>query len=135
MIYCESPFEEQVVEFLENSGCTLRCQVGGEKAANSAWTSSSSRTIPRFWRSSVMVRPVTAHTARKLEIVRGNDNWSGSAGNSIEFGVRVGGFTRILRSRPSSLLHDINKARRAAGPARHAAPMGARFASTSTVSH
>jgi very-short-patch-repair endonuclease len=28
LVFCESPFEEQVVEFLENYGCEIRCQVG-----------------------------------------------------------------------------------------------------------
>ena len=28
VIYCESPFEEQVVEFLENQGYELECQYG-----------------------------------------------------------------------------------------------------------
>ena len=30
-IFCESPFEEQVVEFLENLGCELECQYGSGK--------------------------------------------------------------------------------------------------------
>lgn len=31
VVFCESPFEEQVVEFLENLGCEIECQYGSGK--------------------------------------------------------------------------------------------------------